>query len=354
MLCQHAPRDARTAGVTYRELPMPLDYQVITDSTPPSASLSQCLTMLLDAAVGIPDAGVLRAIYGTFTGAAAVLAGALMGIPVVVQTFGWDLMLGAAADDRYRRLMDLSYSRADLVIASDEELADALRRSYRGSRSPIRILPPGQNFAKVRGIARDTAVPARDRTRILAVQSSFNQAKGLGILLHAIALLGERLPHIELVVAGHDDTPGARIDGAMRELIRQLGISDRVTFMGHLEHEQVARTMAGCDVLVDPRVINSFSTCVYEAMTLGIPVVASDMPCNREALGGGSRGELVSNGDARDLARGITAVLDAPERTAELCRAATTYVAKAEQEFGSDVVAENLLAMYEQLTQTAG
>ncbi|MFE9813079.1 glycosyltransferase [Streptomyces sp. NPDC005548] len=67
-------------------------------------------------------------------------------------------------------------------------------------------------------------------------------------------------------------------------------------------------------------VINSFSTCVYEAMTLGIPVVASDMPCNREALSDGSRGELVRNGDARDLARGITALLDAPERTDDVCR----------------------------------
>ncbi|MFD6825167.1 hypothetical protein ACFWC5_33140 [Streptomyces sp. NPDC060085] len=46
----------------------------------------------------------------------------------------------------------------------------------------------------------------------------------MGILLHALALLGERLPHIELGVAGHDDTPGARIEAAMGELTRQLGI----------------------------------------------------------------------------------------------------------------------------------
>jgi phosphatidylinositol alpha-mannosyltransferase len=107
--------------------------------------------------------------------------------------------------------------------------------------------------------------------------------------------------------------------------------------------------MAGCDVLVDPRIINSFSTCVYEAMTVGVPVVASDIPCNHDALGGGSRGELVSVGDAADMARGIESVLISPARADALRRAGEAHVAEAEQEFGSDVVAENLLEMYRML-----
>jgi glycosyltransferase involved in cell wall biosynthesis len=328
---------------------MPLDYQVITDSYPSSVELSDCLTQLVEAAVSVNDADVIHAIYGTFTGAAAVIAGALNETPVALQTFGRDVTLGASADDRYRRLMNIAYGRADLVIASDTTIADVVARDYSVDLSRLRVLPPGLNFSKVRQIARGVQLPTRSQARILTVQSSFNQAKGLGILVHAFSLLRDRLPDAELVVVGHDDTPGARIDLAIRELARELKVDDRINFTGHMDHDDVARTMAGCDVLVDPRIINSFSTCVYEAMTVGVPVVASDIPCNHDALGGGSRGELVSVGDAADMARGIESVLISPARADALRRAGEAHVAEAEQEFGSDVVAENLLEMYRML-----
>jgi glycosyltransferase involved in cell wall biosynthesis len=108
--------------------------------------------------------------------------------------------------------------------------------------------------------------------------------------------------------------------------------------------------MRSCDVLVDPRTINSFSSCLYEAMTVGLPVVASNVPCNTEALGGGARGILAAAGDAQALAEGIATALLDKEKTARLVDAGRQYAVQAEANFGSDRVAEQLHDLYRDLT----
>lgn len=350
VLCQYAPKAAPTPNVRYVELPMPLDYQVITDSTPSSSDLSACLTMLTNELAGLPGVDVVHAIYGTFTGVAAALAGALARVPVAITTFGRDVILGAEVDDRYRRLMKIAYGYADLVIASDDTVSELVARDY-APRARHRVLPPGVNFALLRGVGQ-AASPRSPGKRILTVHSSFNQAKGLGVLVDAYALLRAQIPEAELIVVGHDDTPEKHIEAAIRRQIRERGVEDGVRFLGHLTHEKVAETMTTCDVLVDPRVINSFSSCVYEAMTLNLPVVASDRACNRDALAEGERGVLTRTGDPEDLARGIVSVLRDPTEATELRTAAAKHIDKAETEYGADVVAEALHGMYTELTGT--
>jgi glycosyltransferase involved in cell wall biosynthesis len=331
---------------------MPLDYQVITDSTPTTSDLTDCLTGLIAAVAATADVDLIHAIYGTFTGVAAVSAAALRTVPVVVTTFGRDVSLGASVDPRYKRLMKIAYGHADVVIASDDAAANLVSLEYVGSHTDVRVLPPGMNFTMLRDAA--AYAPRRARAhRILAVQSSFNEKKGLPVLLDAVAALAPSLPDVELVVAGHDDTPGARIEKALRAQAAALGITDRVQLIGHLEHHEVAALMGECDVLVDPRTINSFSSCLYEAMTTGLPVVASDMPCNRAALGDGAYGLLTRAGDVRSLADGLHLVLTDRQLADRLRTAGGASARSAESEIGYEAVGEKLHTMYAGLVRTA-
>src|SRR5688500_8647635 len=64
VFCQYGPGGPQVDGVTYVELPMPLDYQVITDTHPSSQELGKCLTMLVDALLEAHDIDLIHAIYG--------------------------------------------------------------------------------------------------------------------------------------------------------------------------------------------------------------------------------------------------------------------------------------------------
>jgi glycosyltransferase involved in cell wall biosynthesis len=347
VLCQRAPTGPLHPGVEYRELPMPLDYQIITDTRPSDDDLFTCGRMLASELISIPDVNVVHAIYGTFTGLAGLWGAALKQIPLVVSTFGRDVTFGAAADGRYHRMMTMSYGHASLVFASDSGVAQAVSERYAGLRTEVRVVPPGINFPLVRKYARRQDGAAG--RRLLAVQSSFNPKKGLSHLIDAVAVLSRDLPDVELVIVGHDDTPDQRIEARLREQASKLGIETRIQYAGHLDHVEVLQLIPDFDVLVDPRTINSFSTCVYEAMALGVPIVASDVSCNREALGDGERGVLVPPGEPEALAAGLRRVLTDATLAERIRSAAVHHSLQAEHELGTSSVAAALLAGYQSI-----
>lgn len=350
VLCQRAPLLHRANPyVHYEELPLPLDYQVTTDSIPTSADLAACLNQLIAAAMGLPDLDLIHATYGTFTGLAATAGGALRDVPTVISTYGRDLTLGAAADPRYDRMMRMSYGHADLVLASDDAVAALVADGYCGPRTRVRVLPPGTNVAMLR-VARTIpamAGAARARgMRVLTVHSSFNPGKGLAVLLDAFAVVLRAAPGVRLTVVGHDDTPGQRIHGELTEQALRLGVTGSVEFVGHLEHEAVLRLMTESDLYVDPRSIASASSCVYEAMMLGLPVVASAVPGNAAVIDDGTSGFLVPAGDPGPLADRIVELMGDPALCDRLAASAVASAETASASVDCDGVALGLAREY--------
>src|SRR2546429_331306 len=101
VLCQKAPPRADFDRVVYRELEMPLDYQIITQTRPRSEDLFECTRVLCEAAMRAVRPDIVHAIYGTFTGLAGAIAAALGQLPLAISSFGRDVADGALADGRY-------------------------------------------------------------------------------------------------------------------------------------------------------------------------------------------------------------------------------------------------------------
>ena len=99
----------------------------------------------------------------------------------------------------------------------------------------------------------------------------------------------------------------------MNELVflaKSLGISDRVDFMGYVEsHDQVLKTVASSSALCLPSSVEGFGIAIVEAMALGVPYVASDIPPIREASRGGRGGILYPCGDVKALRQGLETAL---------------------------------------------
>lgn len=87
------------------------------------------------------------------------------------------------------------------------------------------------------------------------------------------------LPGIHLALAGDGDER-ANLEAQAKD----LGISDRVTFVGELDSNQVATFLGAIDVFVFPSKAESFGLAVVEAAIVGLPVVCNDLPILREVL----------------------------------------------------------------------
>ena len=145
--------------------------------------------------------------------------------------------------------------------------------------------------------------------------------KGFPILLNALSRLVPHRPGLRLLVAGPGDAGEAVAD-------RAWAVRERITFLGTVSEQDKARMLRSVDLYVAPNTGGeSFGMILTEAMAAGTPVVASDLDAFRRVLDGGRAGELFPAGDPDALAAAIAALLDDPQRRAELADRAARVVA---------------------------
>jgi glycosyltransferase involved in cell wall biosynthesis len=114
-----------------------------------------------------------------------------------------------------------------------------------------------------------------------------------------------------------------------------------VRFLGH--RKDVPEVLAAGDVFVFPSLYEGFGGALLEAMALGLPIVASDIPAVREVVDDGANAILVPPGDAPALASAIDGLLDdTGRRQAFGARGRTMFC----ERFVLDRVAEQMLAFY--------
>ncbi|WP_245290751.1 glycosyltransferase family 4 protein [Rhodopseudomonas sp. AAP120] len=110
----------------------------------------------------------------------------------------------------------------------------------------------------------------------------------------------------------------------LRDLAAQLGVAERVRFVGEISPEQVANFLACLDVFVFPSMAETFGLAAVEAAHAGVPVVANDLPVLREVLAyqGEPAAILVDAADTPALGAAIARVLGDGALATQLRRAA--------------------------------
>jgi glycosyltransferase involved in cell wall biosynthesis len=106
-----------------------------------------------------------------------------------------------------------------------------------------------------------------------------------------------------LIIAGRvgNATP------ALRAFVSRLGLEERVRFLGH--RVDVPEVLAASDIFVFPSLYEGLGGALIEAMALGMPIVASDLPALREIVEPGVSAELVPVGSPERLRQALNKVL---------------------------------------------
>lgn len=180
------------------------------------------------------------------------------------------------------------------VIAVSEAVADHVR-SLGARRGSVSVVPNGVDHEHFRPGTRDA-----ERVHLVFV-GRLIQNKGPNEALEAFA--AARTDEARLAFIG--DGP---MRGELESTVAELGLKDRVRFVGHVE--DVAPLLASADVLVRPSLTEGQSLAILEAMAAGVSVLASDIPANREIIDSGESGLLVRPGDKAQLANSMRTLID--------------------------------------------
>lgn len=189
-------------------------------------------------------------------------------------------------------------NRADLVIAPSQNLAQQLARD--GIRTPVRYITNPVVFDDPASVAPADKPPGFT----VLYAGRLGPEKNIPLLLNAFQIALKDVPDAHLWIAG---------SGPLRESLeqtsRQLGIADRVRFLGFLDHPTLARHYAACDLFVLPSVVEAQPLVAMEAMWFGRPIIVTRaIVAATEMVDPGVNGFIVDPEDPRDLAARIAAL----------------------------------------------
>ncbi len=166
-----------------------------------------------------------------------------------------------------------------------------------------------------------------------------HRQKGVDVLLDAWARFVEQRPRARLLVLG--DGPEAL---RLHRAAEALGIPRSVDFRGL--RKDVVPHYAAADIFMLPSRYEGFPNVMLEAMSAGLPVVASRVSGTEDAIESGRNGLLVPPGDAGALRDALLTLAGDPDMGRALGREGRKTV---ENRYDIKVVAEATLAFYDRL-----
>lgn len=293
--------------------------------------LASTMVTLLNLRRWRPD--VILAFFGIPSGLAAWAAKRLAGVPYLVSLRGGDVPGFRPYDFAlYHRLaaplIRMIWRGAEHVIANSEGLKALAEAFYPGF--PIEVIPNGVDLAKYRPSHRTWSPP-----RLLLVGRLVHQ-KGVDLLLDALAGLKEHIWYLTLVGDGPQRPH-------LEAQVARLALQERVDFSHWLEGEALVRAYQQANLFVFPSRHEGMPNVVLEAMSAGLPVVASRIAGNEELVVDGETGLLVPPEDVDALRRALkTLLLDADLRQ----RMGTAGRARVEEKFSWRRSAQSYLTLF--------
>jgi D-inositol-3-phosphate glycosyltransferase len=180
----------------------------------------------------------------------------------------------------------------------------------------------------------DPDIVRTDGTPLLLWVGRLQPWKGVDVALRAL----REIPQAYLMIVGDGET---RAD--LERLAQELGLAERVRFLGALPRERLPSIYAAADLLLATSFASeTFGIGLVEAQACGLPVVASRFGGFPEVIDEGRTGLLVPPRDPAALAAAVRSLIDDPERRRAMADAAPGWAAQ----FSWSAVADRVEAAY--------
>lgn len=205
----------------------------------------------------------------------------------------------------YFEKLSSRYSKVDTIVSVAEEAMKEFKELF-GEFADMRVIYNPMNLSDIKEKANDSTLKLNhsDKINIIAV-GNLLPVKGYDLLIEACKILKDKNLNFHLTILGK----GA-MKSQLEEFIQQYNLNSYITLKGFVRNPYPY--VQDADIYVMTSVAEGLPTALCEALILGKPCLAVNVPGCREVIGNGKYGVLVER-TKEGIADGIL-VLSDPDR----------------------------------------
>lgn len=256
------------------------------------------------------------------------------GVPVMAHLHGSEFKTFYATQPAWRqRLISAEFARCRRVLVLSASWAEFVRSIAPAAR--VTVLP---NYVRVPGLASETR-PSEGAVTALFL-GEVGTRKGIYDLIPALSRALTTAPHLHLQVGGSGEIDKARAAAQDHQ------VDSHVDFAGWVAGEKKIGALRAAHIYVLPSHNEGLPISILEAMSYGLPIIATRVGGIPELVREGTDGLLVDAGDVDALAAALSTLAQSPAQRHTMGRAARDHVSR---HFSDVAVLPLLYAHYDEL-----
>lgn len=246
-----------------------------------------------------------------------LIAGRLCGVKHIVACFR---DMGFWHKRKSDKVMRNVYRLCSNYLANSEAVRDEYIRLFKLKKNKFCVIYNGIKIDRQMAFANLKIKCKAEHIMVGIVANLNRQVKRVDIFLKAASYVAERRKQVRFVIIGDGELRGELIS-----ICNELGIQKVVEFAGKIR--DVETYLKRIDIGVVSSDSEGFSNAVLEYMASGVPVVATSVGGNNEAIENGKSGFLVSAGDYKLMGQRILELASLKEKYLKIQRQALERVA---------------------------
>ncbi len=249
----------------------------------------------------------------------------------ILSVWGNDVIVFPYSNLLFKMMVKRSLKNTHYITATSEFLERAVKK-LDSNVERTKVIPFGIDTAQFDYCRRTS----RSKMRI-GIAKSLRPKYGVDVLIRAFYILSKSDDNVELLIAGKGE-----FESKYKELVKDLQLSERVRFLGFINHDNLPEFLHGIDIFAMPSISDgeSFGVAALEASSTGLPVVATKVGGVPEVVMDDKTGLLVEPRNVSELAGALEKLIVNPDLRERMGRAGRAFV-EADYRWESNLKAMN-------------
>jgi len=258
------------------------------------------------------------------SGPTGIFLSKLFKLPIVMSIHGGDIHDPSKKSSPHkhfllRKIISLLLSHSDDIIAQSNNTKNNANKYYSPDKE-ISVIPLGFVVPEFAKTTRNELVLSDDDIILISV-GRLVKRKGYEYAIRAISKLSNE--NIKYLIIG--DGPE---EENLKKLIRNLGLDEKVKFLGFVSEEKKFQYLSISDIYVLSSLHEGFGICLLEAMYCGLPIVSTNNGGQTDFLVDGENALMVPIEDGEALAGQIERLIDDKQSRLRMIKNNKTDIAR--------------------------